>query len=115
LAAPNTGLLVGRTLITYGCPGPARIGIACPQWHLFPHARFAIRQIGPSGQPLPQVVRLVLSDTNARFSVHLSNGDYLITPLAQRHTHGGKSITAHIAAGSSTRVTVRFIGYPQMV
>jgi hypothetical protein len=41
-------------------------------------------------------------------------GDYVIAPLAQRHTRGGKTVTAHITAVSSTRVTVRFIGYPQM-
>jgi hypothetical protein len=107
--------LVGRTLITYGCPGPARIGIACPRWLSFPHARLAIRQIGPSGKPLLQIVRLVLSDTNGRFSLRLTSGDYLITPLPGQHTRGGKNITAHIAAGSTTRITVRYLGYPEMV
>jgi hypothetical protein len=107
--------LAGRTLITFGCPGPARIGIACPRWHLFPQARFAIRQIGPSGQPIPQIVRIVVSDSQARFTLQLRAGDYAITPLSQPHTHGGKTVTAHITTGSTTHVTVRFTGYPQMV
>jgi hypothetical protein len=111
-AAQGSGALTGRTLITFGCPGPARLGIACPRWHLFPHSRLAIRQVGPGGQPPPQIVRLVVSDANARFSVRISSGDYLLRPLAQRHTHGGKSITVHLAARVTTRVTVRFIGYP---
>jgi len=114
-AAPTSGMLVGRTLITFGCPGPARIGIACPRWYRFSHARVAIRQVGPSGQPLPQIVRLVVSDAHARFSLRLGSGDYRITPLAQSHTYGGKSVTARVEAGSTTRVTVRFVGFPQMV
>ena len=114
-AEPGTGMLVGRTLITYGCPGPARLGIACPRWSLFPHARMAIRQIGPSGRPLPQTVRLIVSDADAHFSVRLSSGDYLITPLPGQHTRGGKNITTHITADSTTRISVRYLGYPQMV
>src|SRR5215469_1711601 len=66
-AARGTGTLVGKTLITYGCPGPARVGIACPRGLVFPRARLTIRQVGPSGQPLSQIVRLVVSDANARF------------------------------------------------
>jgi len=114
-AGSGTGLLVGRTLITFGCPGPVRVGIACPRWHPFSHARFTIRQVGPSGQPLPLVSRLVASDSNARFTLRLSGGDYLLTSLPQQHTRGSKSITIHIQAGHTTQVTLRYIGYPQML
>jgi hypothetical protein len=59
----GSGLLVGLTQISYGCPGPARVGQPpCESWHPFPRARFGIRQIGPKGQPLPQIIRVVVSD-----------------------------------------------------
>jgi hypothetical protein len=111
-----SGSLVGQTQISYGCPGPVRVGQpSCHPWHPLPHARFTIRQTGPAGQPLPQIVRLVVSNAKANFNVRLDAGTYVITPLAQPHTHGGKPLTIHIRSGEVTRTLVRYQGYPQMV
>jgi hypothetical protein len=89
----GSGLLVGLTQISYGCPGPARVGQPpCERWHAFPHARFAIRQIGPKGQPLPQIIRVVVSDHLGHFSVRLSTGDY--------HTAGSTSHVGRAEAGN---------------
>jgi hypothetical protein len=115
-AQPGSGLLIGQTQISYGCPGPARIGHpSCESWHSFPRARFGIRQIGPKGQPLPQIIRVVVSDRQGRFSVRLSTGDYQVTPLVQAHTSGGRKLTIHIRSGHTTRIRVRFLGVPRMV
>jgi hypothetical protein len=115
-AQAGSGLLVGLTQVSYGCPGPARVGRpSCESWHPFPHGRFGIRQIGPKGQPLPQIIRVVVSDPRARFSIRLSTGDYQLTPLVQTHTSGGRKLTVHIRTGHTTRVLVRFLGVPRMV
>lgn len=113
---PGSGLLVGSTQISYGCPGPARVGQpSCETWHPFPKARFAIRQIGPKGRPLPQIIRVVVSDHLGRFSTKLSSGGYQVTPLVQTHTSGGPRLTVHVRSGHTTRVVVRFLGVPRMV
>jgi hypothetical protein len=113
---PDPGLLVGQTQISYGCPGPARVGQpSCESWHPFPHARFGIRQVGPTGRPLPQVIRVVVSDRLGRFAVRLSSGDYQVTPAVQDHTTGGRRLTIHIRSGQTTRILVRFNGFPRMV
>jgi hypothetical protein len=114
---PGSGLLVGQTDISYGCPGPARIGQQpCERWQSFPHARFRLRQIGPRGRPLPpQIIRVVVSDRLGHFSVRLSQGDYRVTPLVQAHTSGGRKLTVHIRSGHTTRILVRFLGIPRMV
>jgi len=113
---PSFGLLGGLTQISYGCPGPARIGQpSCESWHPFPHARFGIRQIGPEGRPLPQIIRVVVSDRRGRVSVRLTTGDYQVTPLVQAHTSGGRKLTVHIRSDHTTRILVRFLGIPRMV
>jgi len=113
---PAAGLLVGVTQISYGCPGPARVGRPpCESWHSFPHARFGIRQIGPKGQPVPQVIRVVVSDRLGRFSVRLTSGDYQVTPVVQAHTSGGRRLTVHVRSGQTTKILVRFNGVPRMV
>ena len=112
----GSALLVGQTQISYGCPGPARLGQpSCERWHAFPHARLGIRQIGPTGQPLPQIIRVVVSDHLGHFTLRLSSGDYQVTPLVQSHTNGGRKLTVHIRSGSTTRILVRFRGIPRMV
>jgi hypothetical protein len=112
----GSGLLVGLTQISYGCPGPARVGQPpCERWHPFPHARFGIRQIGPKGQPLPQIIRVVVSDDRGHFSLRLSTGDYQVSPLVQAHTSGGRKLTVHIRSDQTTRILVRFLGIPRMV
>ena len=113
---PAQGLLVGQTQISYGCPGPARVGQPpCESWHPFPHARFGIRLVGPKGQPLPQIIRVVVSDRLGRFSVRLSSGDYQVTPAVQAYTSGGRRLIVHIRSGRATRILVRFSGFPRMV
>jgi hypothetical protein len=113
---PGSGLLVGVTQISYGCPGPARIGHpSCEIWHPFAHARFGIRQIGPKGQPLPQIIRVVISDQLGRFSARLGTGDYQVSPLAQAHTSGGRKLTVNIRSGHTAKILVRFVGIPRMV
>jgi hypothetical protein len=113
---PRSGLLAGLTQISYGCPGPARAGQpSCEIWHPFPHARFGIRQIGPKGQPLPQIIRVIVSDRLGRFTVRLSAGVYQIMPLVQAHTSGGPKLTVQIRSGHTSRILVRFRGVPRMV
>jgi hypothetical protein len=113
---PGSGLLVGLTQISYGCPGPARVGHpSCEIWHPFPNARFGIRQIGPKGQPLPQFILVVVSDRLGHFSVRLSTGDYQVLPLVQARTSGGPKLTVRIRPGHTTRILVRFLGIPRMV
>jgi hypothetical protein len=108
---PGSGRLVGQTQISFGCPGP--VG-ACDPWRAFPGARFTIRRAGPTGEPLPQIVRRVVSDAQAHFIVRLAAGRYVITPVAQLHTHGGSSLTVRVRPGGVTSILVRFQGYPQM-
>jgi hypothetical protein len=115
-AQPGSGLLVGQTQISYGCPGPVQVGHpSCESWHPFPKARFTIRQIGPKGQPLPQIIRIMVSDRQAHFSVQLSTGAYQVTPLVQAHTSGGRKLTIHIQSDHTTRILIRFLGIPRMV
>jgi hypothetical protein len=112
----QAGSLVGLTQISYGCPGPARIGQpTCEIWQPFPRARFGIRQIGPTGRPLPQIVRVVGSDQLGRFSVRLGTGDYQVSPFVQAHASGGPKLTIRVRSGHTTRLLVRFLGIPRMV
>ena len=113
---PRSGLLVGQTQISYGCPGPVRIGYpSCESWHPFLRARFSVRQIGPKGHALPQIIRVVVSDREARFSLRLTAGGYQVTPLLQAHTSGGRKLTIHVRPSDTTRILVRFLGTPRMV
>jgi len=115
-ASPNTtGRLTGLTQITYGCPGPQRVGQQCERWLTFARARFAVARNGADGKPIPTTRRAVVSDRNGHFSLVLAAGSYTITPLAQAHTNGGRPLTARVRAGQATRITVRFLGYPMMV
>ena len=111
----STGRLTGLTQITYGCPGPQRVGQLCERWFTFARARFAVTRNAADGKPIPTTRRTVVSDGNGHFILVLAAGSYTITPLAQTHTRGGRSLTARVRAGQPTRVTVRFLGYPMMV
>src|SRR6266516_4136460 len=87
--ASRSGSLAGQTQISVGCPGP----VVCQPWRAFPGARFTIRRAGPTGEPLPKMVRRVVSDAQAHFVVRLAAGRYVITPVAQLNTQGGSSLT----------------------
>ena len=114
-AVTASGRLGGKTQISFGCPGPAREGTpGCNPWRPFAHARFSLAQPSASGDPTPGAHRAVTSDTRGLFALRLPVGTYLITPLAQRHTHGGKRVIVHVRAGESATTLVRFDGFPQM-
>jgi hypothetical protein len=110
-----SGQLAGKTQISFGCPGPVQEGTpGCNPWRAFAHARFSLAGHSASGDPIAGTRRLVTSDARGHFALRLPVGSYLITPLPQRHTHGGTRLTVRVRAGESTTTLVRFIGFPQM-
>ena len=114
-AVTASGRLTGKTQISFGCPGPAREGTpGCNPWRPFAHARFSLGQLSASGNPIPGTRRTVTSDAHGRFQLLLSAGTYVITPLPQRNTHGGKRLNVQVRAGESATVLVRFAGFPRM-
>ena len=112
-AATASGRLAGKTQISFGCPGPATEP-PCNAWRPFAHARFSLARRSASGDPTPRTHRAVTSDARGRFALRLPAGTYLITPLSQRHTHGGTRVIVQVRAGESTTTLVRFDGFPQM-
>jgi hypothetical protein len=108
------GRLAGLTQITYGCPGPQRVGQPCEHWSAFARARLAVTQNGSDGKPMASTQRVVVSDQKGRFALLLPAGVYTITPLPQTHTRGGRKLTVRLRPGATTRVTIRFLGYPMM-
>jgi hypothetical protein len=110
-SAPTAdGVLTGTTQISFGCPGPVREGEpSCHPWRPFAHALFSVA----AGRG---TTRLVRSDAQGHFSVRLPAGGYTVTPLPQPalHTLGGPRLTVRIRAGATTRVLVRFEGFPKM-
>jgi hypothetical protein len=114
-AVTASGRLIGRTQISFGCPGPVREGTpGCNPWRPFAHARFSLAQRSASGDPIPGTRRTVTSDAHGQFQLHLRDGGYIVTPLPQPHTHGGARLNVQVRAGESTTVLVRFAGFPQM-
>ena len=104
-APPAGGVLTGVTQISFGCPGPVHVGgPSCNPWHPLARARFSVAG------------RIVRSDAQGRFTVRLPVGTYVVKPLAQPelHTLGGTQMTVRIRAGQTTRILVRFTGFPQM-
>ena len=113
-AVDANGTLAGTTQISFGCPGPvsdSRTG--CNPWHSYPSGRFSISHRTTGGLPFSTPV-VVASKANGRFSLRLSPGSYLVTPLPGRNTHGGPRLTVRVRAGSVTTILVRFVGFPQM-
>ena len=103
-AAPATGLLAGRTLISFGCPGPVREGEpGCNPWRPFANARLAIGS------------RVVRSDAAGRFSLRLAPGRYVVRTLPQPHTVGETRLVVAVRAGRTTAVVLRYDGFPKMV
>jgi hypothetical protein len=114
-AVTASGSLAGKTQISFGCPGPVSEGTpGCNPWRPYAHARFSLAQRSADGGPIPGTRRTLTSNAGGRFSLRVSVGTYLITPLPQRHTHGGKRVVIQVRAGESTTTLVRFIGFPQM-
>jgi hypothetical protein len=111
------GLLTGTTQISFGCPGPVREGgtLVLP---LAPaRARPLLGRSQPSGrQPSPQHSPFVLSDAQGRFALRLPAGRYIVSPLPQPrlHTYGGLRLIVQIHAPETTRILVRFEGFPRM-
>jgi hypothetical protein len=114
-AVTASGHLAGKTQISFGCPGPVHEGTpGCNPWRPFAHGRFSLAQRSASGKAILGTSRIVTSDAHGHFQLLLPAGPYLITPLPQRHTHGGTRLTVRIRAGESTTTLVRFNGFPQM-
>ncbi len=114
-AVDSTGTLAGTTQISFGCPGPVSdSGTGCNPWHSFPSGRFSISHRRTGGLPFSNTPVAVTSGANGRFSLRLSPGSYLVTPLPGRNTHGGPRLTVRVRAGSVTTMLVRFVGFPQM-
>jgi hypothetical protein len=107
-AVQATGVLRGTTQISFGCPGPTTEP-PCNPWRPFPFARFTVARSATPGRTM-----LVRSNANARFSVRLATGTYLVMPLRQGNARGGPRLTVRIRAGQATAVLVRFDGFPQM-
>ncbi|MGZ4389753.1 MAG: hypothetical protein ACXVZL_10265 [Gaiellaceae bacterium] len=108
-ARTAAGLLTGTTQISFGCPGPVREGKpSCRPWHPLANALFAVAG--------PGTTRRVRSDAEGHFTLRLSAGAYTVTPLAQPelHTLGGPPLKVVIRSGRTTRILVRFAGFPQM-
>jgi hypothetical protein len=114
-AAASTGTLRGTTQISFGCPGPVNdSGPACNPWHTYPSARFSVSRRTTGGLPVPGTAVLVISNLNGRFSLRLSPGTYLVTPLPGGNTHGGRRLTVQVRPGAATTILVHFVGFPQM-
>ena len=115
-AGSVSGRLSGATQISFGCPGPVRVGEPpCERWSSLPHARFTVSRLSLSGTPIPNSARLVTSNEHGRFTLPLPAGRYRLTLLALVHTHGGSPVTVAIRPGRTTWTLVRFLGFPRMV
>jgi hypothetical protein len=66
------------------------------------------------GTLVPGTTRLVVSDATGHFALQLASGSYTITPLPQDHTRGGPLLTVQVTATKTTRIQVRFYGFPMM-
>ena len=108
-AGQDPGRLSGVTQISYGCPGPQRVGEQCERWSSFAHARFGLTTLGGRN------ARVITSDGRGRFTLALAPGRYRVTPLRQAHTTGGMSVTVTIRTSATTWIRVRFQGFPQML
>jgi hypothetical protein len=108
-AVQSPGRLSGVTQISFGCPGPQRVGQQCERWSRFAHARFSVTSLS-SGS-----ARVVASDGQGRFTLALAAGRYRVTPLRQAQTTGGAPITVTIRAATTMWAHVRFQGFPRMV
>lgn len=103
-AVGPTGLLAGKTLISFGCPGPVKEGGPdCSPWRPFSDARLSVAG------------RVIVSDGSGRFAVHLRAGTYVVKTLPMPHARGGSRIVVTVRAGLTTRVVLRYDGFPKMV
>jgi hypothetical protein len=112
-AATASGRLAGKTQISFGCPGPTTEP-PCNAWRAFPDAHFSLAQRASGGDTIGGTRHVITSDARGRFALRLPVGSYLITPLREQHTGGGKRVFVRVRADESTNTLVRFDGLPQM-
>jgi hypothetical protein len=114
-ATTASGQLTGQTQISFGCPGPARVGApGCNPWRPFAHAHFELAERGANGAIEPGTRRLVSSNQLGRFALRLRVGSYLLTTVPQRNTRGGTNLSVRVQADQTSTVLVRFTGFPLM-
>ncbi len=114
-AGPAAGRLAASTQISFGCPGPSRVGgPPCEHWSSFANARFTVTRLVRE-KPSPGTRLVVRSDSRGRFSIALAAGRYLLRPLAQPHTTGGTTLRVRVRIGVTTWTLVRFQGFPRML
>src|SRR5437660_573152 len=108
-SATGIGTLAGHTQITYGCPGPVlESASTCNPWRPFVGAKLSVAKT--DGGP----ARVVVSDGTGHFSLRLLAGRYTVTPLPQAHTKGAAPVQVRVRGGLTTRILVRFEGFPMM-
>ena len=103
-----TGTLAGRTLIGTSCPIAPASG-TCDSWKPLPHATFTVTRLNSAGGEIAGTTHTVRSDSRAAFRVVLRVGFYLVKPTPGATTRGGTPRRVHIAAGATTKTTVRFL------
>jgi len=103
-----TGTLAGRTQIGTSCPVPPASG-TCDSWQPLPHATFTVTRLNSAGREIAGTTRTVKSNSRAAFRVVLRVGSYLVKPIPGAATRGGTPHRVHIAAGATTKTTVRFL------
>src|SRR5205085_2930197 len=102
-ATSTTGPLAARTQIASGCPGPIREAEpGWDPWRPFANARVTVG------------TRALRSAAGGRFSVRLRPGRYVVRGLPQPNARG-TSVVVSVRAGATTRVVLRFEGFPKMV
>jgi hypothetical protein len=107
-----TGTLAGRTQIGTSCPIPPASS-SCDSWQPLPHATFTVTRLNSAGGEIAGTTRTVRSNSRATFRVVLRVGSYLVKPIPGATTRAGTPHRVHIAAGATTKTTVRFLSRSQ--
>jgi hypothetical protein len=115
-ATVPTGLLAGKTQISFGCPGPQRDDVpACNPWRTFANAQVSVVRVRADGTPVLSTRRLVVSDDAGAFRLRLAAGAYTVTAVKQPRALPTAPLHVRVTAGAVTRVVVRFEGFPKMM
>jgi hypothetical protein len=108
-ATTTRGTLAGLAQISHGCPGPvAENGPTCNPWHAYAGAHIRVTRIGSSW------TATAVSDAQGRFALRLAPGSYSVTGVPALRTKPTGSVTVQIQPALTTRVVVRFEGFPMM-